>query len=292
MIKMKKTGLWLLAYFGISGVIALSADAWAGEAQFTNVFDKGKMKDTVPGAMMAELIGRNISVETFFIAGGTAPLSKGKYHYHPEEHVWFQFSGESHYEVKFSDQKKLRYDAGAGEMWHIPADQMHRGGHGEHDHFMVMVSTPPRASVVVEQAPDKRCYLDKPTECSKATPPSPTRDLYDKFVFAKLKATELKKGILVREGKLGDGLGEEALVFKKTAKADDVVSGRQAPAEEVAIVYQGRVKITGCGETRELGPGDVFYCPGALTYAGLGKEDSRVLRVFAPAKADFFIAKP
>jgi hypothetical protein len=68
----------LLAYFGISGVIALSADAGAGSVQFTNDFDKSNMKDTVPGEMMAELIGRNISAKTFFIASGSALLNKGK----------------------------------------------------------------------------------------------------------------------------------------------------------------------------------------------------------------------
>jgi len=288
------TGFRGLVCCGIAATAIFSAHAMAGEAQFINVFDKSKMKETVPGAMMAELVGRNISVETFFIKGGSAPLSKGKYHYHPEEHVWFQFTGESHYEIKFNEQKTLRYDAGLGEMMHIPADQMHRGGHGEEDHFMAMVSTPPRASTVAEQALDKRCYIAAPTECTQAPPRIPTRDLYDKFVFADLKATRVKKGIHVRQGKLGEGagLGQEALMFRKNAKSTDVISANKPPAEEVAIVYQGRVKVTGCGETRELVRGDVFYCPGALTYAGLGKEDSQVLRVFAPANPDFFIAKP
>lgn len=288
------TGFRGFACCGIAATAIFSAHAMAGDAQFINVFDKSKMKDSVPGAMMAELVGRNISVETFFIAGGTAPLSKGKYHYHPEEHVWFQFTGESQYEIKLNDQKTIRYDAGAGEMWHIPADQMHRGGHGAEDHFMAMVSTPARASTVAEQAPDKRCYIAAPTECTKAPPRIPTRDLYDKFVFADLKTSQVKKGIRVRQGKLGEGagLGQEALVFRKNAKPTETLSARKPPAEEVAIVYQGRVKITGCGETRELVRGDIFYCPGALTYAGLGKEDSQVLRVFAPANPDFFIAKP
>lgn len=279
---------------GILTVAAtLSTPAFAGDAQSINVFDKSKMKETVPGAMMAELIGRNISIETFYIAGGTAPLSKGKFHYHPEEHVWFQLSGESQYVIKFNDQKTREYDAGIGAMMHIPADQKHQGGHGKEDHFMVMVTTPPRASTVAEQAPDTRCYIGVPTECTKAPIPLPTRDLYDKFDFASVKLTVLKKGsAYIRRGKLGTGLGEEAMLIKKAAKPDYVISAHKAPAEEVAIVYQGSVKVTGCGETRNLGPGDVFYCPGALAYSGLGKEDAHVLRVFAPANQDFFIAKP
>lgn len=287
-----------LSYVGcgtLSMVAALPILAFAGDAQFVNVFDKSKMKATVPGAMMGELIGRNISIETFYAGGASAPLSAGKSHHHPEEHVWFQMAGESDYRIEFSDGKKREFNKiGAGVMMHIPAGQQHRGGHGAADHFMVMVTTPSRASTVTVDSPEKRCFVAEPTNCTAAPATTPvTRNHVDMFDFKEAKLTALKKGMVyTRQGKLGDGLGEEALVIKKKAKKDYTVSALKPPAEEVAVVYAGHVRVTGCGETRDLGPGDVFYCPGTLTYSGLGKEDSQVLRVFSPAKQDFFIAKP
>lgn len=274
---------------------AFSMVAFAGEAQFVNVFDKSKMKATVPGAMMGELIGRNISIETFYAGGASAPLSAGKSHHHPEEHVWFQMAGESDYRIEFGDGNKREFNKlGAGVMMHIPAGQQHRGGHGAADHFMVMVTTPSRASTVTADAPDKRCFVAEPTSCTAAPATTPvTRDHFDMFDFKDARLTALKKDrVYTRQGKLGDGLGEEAVLIKKKSPTDYIVSAHKSPEEEVGIVYSGRVRVTGCGETRDLGPGDVFYCPGALTYSGLGKEDSQVLRVFAPANPDFFIAKP
>jgi quercetin dioxygenase-like cupin family protein len=274
---------------------AFSMPAFAGEAQFVNVFDKSKMKATVPGAMMGELIGRNISIETFYAGGASAPLSAGKSHHHPEEHVWFQMAGESDYRIEFGDGKKREFNKlGAGVMMHIPAGQQHRGGHGAADHFMVMVTSPSRASTVTVDAPDKRCFVAEPTNCTVAPATTPvTRDHFDMFDFKETELTALKKGrVYVRQGKLGDGLGEEAVLIKKKSSTDYIVSAQKPPAEEVAIVYSGHVRVTGCGETRNLGPGDVFYCPGALAYSGLGTGDSQVLRIFSPANPDFFIAKP
>jgi quercetin dioxygenase-like cupin family protein len=225
---------------------------------------------------MSQIAGRKLGVEAWLVAGGAAPFSQAKSHHHPEEHVWMQLAGDAtHYAVEFNDGKTREYDGGAGLVMHMPAGQQHTGGHGKEDAYMVTVSTPSVLTAVASRASGVE-----------------TRDHYDAFDFNTASLVESEKDwVYTRKGKLGDGLGEEAILLKKAIKKDYIVSARKAPAEEVAIVYQGHVKVTGCGEARILGPGDVFYCPGALMYTGVGQDDARVVRVFTPADAKSFVSK-
>jgi len=282
------------------GIVTLAAvtPAWvvAGGAQFINVFDKSRMTEVLPGTMVAELFGQKVGVLTFYAGGASAPVSAGKSHYHNDEHVWFQFAGESDYWIDFGNgQTREINGVGAGAMMHMPTDQQHRGGHGAQDHYMAMVLTPPGATTIVtnESGVEIVCKISGPRDCTEfGGPRMETTDLHDAFDFATAEFTELLKDqIYTRQGKLGPGLGQEALLFKKGAHQGQAVSGHMAAEEEVAMVYQGRVKVKGCGESRELVRGDVFYCDGPVTYSGLGVEESQVFRVFSPADPKLFVSK-
>ncbi|MCG2634488.1 MAG: hypothetical protein J4A00_06135 [Gammaproteobacteria bacterium] len=256
-------------------VTVMPAGVFAGEAQFINVFDKSSMTEILPGTMVAELFGDKIGVMTFYAGGASAPVSAGKSHYHNDEHVWFQFAGESDYWIDFGDGKTRELNGlGAGAMMHVPTDQQHRGGHGEQDHYMAMVLTPPGATTIVtnESGVEIVCKISGSRDCTEFEGPKmETIDLHDAFDFATAEFAELLKDqIYTRQGKLGPGLGQEALLFNQAVEPGQVVAGREAPEEEVAMVYQGRVKVSGCCESRELVRGDVFYCGGPLTYSGLG----------------------
>ena len=274
MMKIKKPMIQAVAWTSLFGL--LSMRAFAGDAQFLNAFDKSRMKQIAPNTMISQIAGKKLGVEAWLVAGGTAPFSQGKSHHHPEEHFWMQLAGDAtHYAVEFNDGKVREYDGAAGLVMHMPPGQQHTGGHGKEDAYMVTVTTPPGITTVAARSSEVE-----------------TRDSYDVYDFNTVALTESEKGwVYTRKGKLGDGLGEEAMLLKKAIKKDYIVSARKAPAEEVAIVYQGHVKVTGCGEARVLGPGDVFYCPGALMYTGLGQEDARVMRVFTPADARSFVSK-
>jgi quercetin dioxygenase-like cupin family protein len=276
MIKKRSSNFHSLIWCSIAAVFTLPAYAFAGDAKFLNVFDKSKMKEVVPNTMVSKIEGRHIGAEAWLVVGGTAPFNKGKSHHHPEEHFWMQMAGDAtHYAVEFNDGKVHEYDGDAGLVMHMPPGQQHTGGHGKEDAYMVTVTKPLGITTVAARSTDVE-----------------TKDHYDTFDFddAALTVSE-KDWVYTRKGKLGAGLGEEAVLIKKATKKDYIVSARKAPAEEVAIVYKGHVKVTGCGESRVLGPGDLFYCPGALMYTGLGKEDARVVRVFTPADASSFVSK-
>lgn len=260
-----------------AGLLAASSLVMASDAQFLNVFDKSKMKSIAPNTLMSHISGKKIGVEAWLVAGGTAPFSEGKSHHHPEEHFWMQMAGDAtHYAVEFNDGKVREYDGDAGLVMHMPPGQQHTGGHGKEDAYMVTVTTPSTITTIAARSTTME-----------------TRDHYDQaFDFDTVELTESEKGwVYTRKGKPGDGLGQEAVLIKKAAKKDYIVSPRKAPAEEVAIVYKGHVKVTGCGESRVLGPGEVFYCPGALMYTGLGKEDARIMRVFSPPDPQSFVSK-
>lgn len=276
MSKKRNSKLHPLVWCSIMAASTMSAYAVAGDAQFLNAFDKSKMKEVAPNTMASKIEGKHIGVEAWLVAGGTAPFSKGKSHHHPEEHFWMQMAGDAtHYAVEFNDGKTHEYDGDAGMVMHMPANQQHTGGHGKEDAYMVTISSPSNITTVATRAPGVE-----------------TKDHYDTFDFDDAKLTMSEKDwIYTRKGKLGAELGEEAVLIKKATKKDYIVSARKAPTEEVAIVYKGHVKVTGCGESRILGPGDLFYCPGALMYTGLGKEDARVMRVFTPADASSFVSK-
>ncbi len=276
MIKKSNSKLHPLVWCSIMAASTMPVYSVAGDAQLLNVFDKSKMKEVAPNTMISQMAGRKMGVEAWLVAGGTAPFSKGKSHHHPEEHFWMQLAGDAtHYAVEFNDGKVHEYDGDAGLVMHMPPGQQHTGGHGKEDAYMVTVTTPPGITTVAARSTDVE-----------------TKDHYDTFDFddAALTVSE-KDWVYTRKGKLGAGLGEEAVLIKKATKKDYVVSARKAPAEEVAIVYKGHVKVTGCGESRVLGPGDLFYCPGALMYTGLGKEDAHVMRVFTPADASSFVSR-
>ena len=277
----KNRNLHALGWCVILGSSVFPVCVSAGEAQFFNIFDKSKMEMRVPGTFIYKPQGRNIGMEAWLIEGETKSKGReGKPHNHPEEHIAIQMRGDTtDYQVYLSDNTTSKHVGSAGTVMHIPPGQQHWGEHGKEDTYMMTVWTPPRLTFTTS--------LDTPALGVESL------DNYDTFDFNSTKLTVLKKKwVYARKGKLGAGLGSEALLIKKAAKKDYLVSARKASAEEVAIVYAGHVKVTGCGETRDLNPGDVFYCPDSvLTYSGLGKDDARVLRVFSPADSDLFVSK-
>ncbi|MEL7012638.1 MAG: cupin domain-containing protein [Pseudomonadota bacterium] len=56
------------------------------------------------------------------------------------------------------------------------------------------------------------------------------------------------------------------------------------PYEQVSIIVQGRLRLTVGDETREVGPGDMWFVPGNIPHGGdvLGDEPVIFIDVYAP----------
>ncbi len=59
------------------------------------------------------------------------------------------------------------------------------------------------------------------------------------------------------------------------------------PYEQVSVVVQGRLRLTVGAETREVGPGDMWFAPADMPHGGeiLGDEPVIFVDVYAPPSA-------
>ena len=60
------------------------------------------------------------------------------------------------------------------------------------------------------------------------------------------------------------------------------------PHEQIGIVISGRMELTVAGETRVVGPGDVYVAPGGVEHSvQLGAEGCQVAETFAPVREEY-----
>ena len=60
------------------------------------------------------------------------------------------------------------------------------------------------------------------------------------------------------------------------------------PHEQAGMVLQGKLELTIAGDTRWVGPGEVYIIPGGVEHGGrAGEEPCQVLDVFSPVREDY-----
>ncbi|MCG2634722.1 MAG: hypothetical protein J4A00_07380 [Gammaproteobacteria bacterium] len=252
-----------------------SAQAEVTGLQVIDVFTDSLTK-VADNMYSQQLPGDFLGVESFRITGGSRPYSDGASHNHAQEYIFIQFAGTSKYVIQ-GGEKSREYNVDRGAVMHMPPGLQHRGGHGADDAVMLTVFSPPRRTEAEFNYTPPAVTGDLPLE---------TRDLYTIFDMDSAELVEDEEEWLYSRHSLGKNLGLEYLLIKKEMRTDYIVSARAAPLEEVAIIYQGEVKVTGCGEARILRAGQAAYCRGAMMYTGLRADDARLLRIFTPGKSE------
>jgi quercetin dioxygenase-like cupin family protein len=93
--------------------------------------------------------------------------------------------------------------------------------------------------------------------------------------------------------RLSDGIGRrmlngEALTLAQiTLAAGAVVPEHEHANEQIATVLSGRLRFTGEGEEREVGPGESVLIAGGVPHRVEVLENAVVLDVFAPRRDDW-----
>jgi len=60
------------------------------------------------------------------------------------------------------------------------------------------------------------------------------------------------------------------------------------PHEQVGMVLSGTVEFTIAGETRQLGPGDIYIAPGGVEHSvRLGNSACQILEAFSPVREEY-----
>ena len=72
-----------------------------------------------------------------------------------------------------------------------------------------------------------------------------------------------------------------------TIDAGSELPEHRHPHEQVGTVLEGEFEITLDGETRVVGPGDVFVIPSNVPHAGRAVTACRMLDVFQPVREDY-----
>ncbi len=80
--------------------------------------------------------------------------------------------------------------------------------------------------------------------------------------------------------------GERVMVNHVILKAGTAVPPHAHPEEQLTLVLRGRIVFELEGETAELGPGEIVWVPANARHAVRVLEDTVVLDVFSPVRAD------
>ena len=81
--------------------------------------------------------------------------------------------------------------------------------------------------------------------------------------------------------------GENMLVSVVDLEANMPLPEHSHPHEQVGTILAGSVEFTVGGDTRRLGPGEVFIVPGGVPHSAVtGPEGAKVMDVFSPARED------
>ena len=82
--------------------------------------------------------------------------------------------------------------------------------------------------------------------------------------------------------------GERMLLSLVDLAPHATIPPHSHPHEQLGIVVSGRMELTVDGETREVGPGDVYVVPGGVMHSvRMGAEPCQVAETFAPAREEY-----
>ena len=101
--------------------------------------------------------------------------------------------------------------------------------------------------------------------------------------FRDIAWEDLGSGIRRKVMAYGESLMAVYLEFTKGA----VGSIHSHPHVQIAFVVSGSVELTIAGEKRVLGSGDFYYVPSGVEHGSLALDDSVVVDIFTPMRADF-----
>jgi hypothetical protein len=101
--------------------------------------------------------------------------------------------------------------------------------------------------------------------------------------FGDIDWEELGGGVRRKVMAYGDNLMAVYLEFRSGA----IGALHSHPHVQAAFVKSGSVKVTIGGESRVLSEGDFYYIPAGVVHGSEALEDSVVIDVFTPMRADF-----
>ena len=81
--------------------------------------------------------------------------------------------------------------------------------------------------------------------------------------------------------------GEQEMIVWWTMKAGAHAAAHKHAHEQIAWILNGKMEFRLGSERRTCGPGDVVVIPGGVEHEAFFPEDTEVIDVFAPPRADF-----
>jgi quercetin dioxygenase-like cupin family protein len=81
--------------------------------------------------------------------------------------------------------------------------------------------------------------------------------------------------------------GEQGMVVWWTMKAGSHAAAHKHDNEQIAWMLNGRMEFRLGAERRSCGPGDVVVIPAGVEHEAFFPEDTEVIDIFAPPRADF-----
>ena len=81
--------------------------------------------------------------------------------------------------------------------------------------------------------------------------------------------------------------GEQEMIVWWNMKAGARATAHKHPHEQIAWILKGKMEFRLGNERRTCGPGDVVVIPGGIEHEAFFPEDTEVIDVFAPPRADF-----
>ncbi len=81
--------------------------------------------------------------------------------------------------------------------------------------------------------------------------------------------------------------GAETLMAEFRLTAGATLPAHDHPQEQTGYLVAGRLRLTIGDETRELGPGDSWSIPGAVSHGAVALEDTIAVEVFSPLREDY-----
>lgn len=83
--------------------------------------------------------------------------------------------------------------------------------------------------------------------------------------------------------------GEKMMLSRVVIEPGGVVPPHQHPHEQAGVVLEGQLEFTIGGETRVLGPGDMYVIPGGVehTVVSVSDETAIALDIFSPVREEY-----
>jgi len=82
--------------------------------------------------------------------------------------------------------------------------------------------------------------------------------------------------------------GDRMLLSLVDLEPNTTIPSHAHPHEQVGMVISGIMEMTIAGETRSVGPGDIYIAPGGVEHSvRLGDSACQVLETFAPVREEY-----